>query len=86
MAAYNFVVLILLRLFRLPPNAQSANVVFATVRNENMIEISEANWTIVFVNLPHLSILFAVTSWVVSNAFDLALLVICRYPDFVPLF
>jgi hypothetical protein len=40
MAAKNLVVLIFLRLFGLPADTKSTNIVLTTVRDENVIEIS----------------------------------------------
>jgi len=78
--ALNYEVLVLLCFFCHFSNAKSADVVFAARRYENLIEISEANWTAIPVDLsfcfvsgkliPHRDFFFA----------DCGL-----YADFVPL-
>jgi len=55
------VVLIFLSFFGLPADTKSANIVGATVRNENMVEVSETDWAIVLVNLSLVNFLFGVS-------------------------
>ena len=60
MAAQYFIFFIFFRLFGLPANTESADVIRAAVRNENMIEISKADRAIILVNISFLPVLIVV--------------------------
>ena len=52
MRALYTVIFVFLCFFGLPANAQSADVIVATIRNEHVIEIPETNWAVILINLP----------------------------------
>lgn len=49
MATLNLILLIFLCFFGLPSYTKPADVVVTTVGNQNMVEVSKANWAIIFV-------------------------------------
>jgi hypothetical protein len=61
MRALDAVVLIFFSLFRLPSNAKTADVIVTAVRDQNMVEISQAYRTVIFVNFSEVSVVFALT-------------------------
>ena len=75
MAAKDFVVLILLGFLGLPPNAESADVIMAAARQQDVVEVSQANGAVVFVYISFLPIFFSFTSWIFVYPANVILLV-----------
>ena len=77
MATLYAIFLVPFRLLCLPSDTESAYVVLATVRDQNVIEISQADWAVIFVLLPQLSVNFIWLHWILIKPADVALLIVC---------
>ena len=60
MTAQDLILFILFRLFGLPANAKSADVILAAVGDENVVEVSQANWAVILVDISLLPVLVVV--------------------------
>ena len=81
--ALNCVVFILLCFLRLPPYAKSANIIIAAIRNQDMIEISEANRAVIFVYLSQFPIFLGLFYRIFFHKLYLILQIACIDSYFV---
>lgn len=86
MTAKNFVILILLGFLSLPSYTQSADVIIATVRHQDVVEVPQANRAVVFVYVSFLPIFFIFSSWILIDPANVVLLVNSWYSYFVAFF
>jgi len=86
MAAQNFIVFISLGFLGLDSNTHSAYIVSATVRDQDVIKVSKADRTIVFVDLSPLSIFISMFTGVFIYKFNFVLLIVCLNSYFISIF
>lgn len=84
-AAQNLIIEFLLGLFGLPPDAQTADVVVATARNQHMVEVPQADRTVVLELVPQFLGFGRVLCRVGIDALDFLFLEDSVDPDLVPL-
>lgn len=86
MTAIYLILWLLFGFFSLPSDAKSTDVVFATIRNQDVIEIPQAYGTIILKYLSLGSIFWILAYWVVIQAFDVLLEIYCIDSYFVAIF
>lgn len=86
MAAEDFIVFIPFSLLCLDSNAHSAYIISTAVRDQDVVEVSKADWAVILVNFSPLSIFIIMFLWVFINKLYFMLLIIGLNSYFISIF